>query len=348
MTRHTHLVGAWPGLSGNKAMETALQRLGPYLDRLSDGETGFRSMWATPNIEAFRANPDVELVRDADFTGMDDITQYRVRDGANLDADNIRLTYLGAFKESFPNFKVLRDRHGRPDLRFQVGIPTPLDLAVFTFGGEEALGDAALRTPIEDATVRQIDEIFAIGGDEVVFQLEAVVALVSVAQAPDAQQPEVADGIARELVRVAARGPEGARYGIHLCLGDFTHKAYGHMRDVRPLVRMANAIAIHWPAGRSLDYVHAPFAAAEEPPTFDAGFYEPLRDLELPDQTRFVAGFVHEHLDLDQHVELLARIEGLVGHGVDVAAACGLGRRPSPDEAWDAMDKSAALIEARV
>jgi hypothetical protein len=348
MTRHTHLVGAWPGLSGNKAMETALKRLGPHLERLSDGETGFRSMWATPNIEAFRANPDVELVRDADFTGMDDITQYRVRVGATLNADNIRLTYLGAFQESFPNFKVLRERHGRPDLRFQVGIPTPRDLAVFTFGGPEAFGDAGLRTPIEDATVRQIDEIFGIGGDEVVFQLEAVVGLVSVAQAPDEEQAEVADGLAVELARVAARGPEGAHYGIHLCLGDFTHEAYGHMRDVRPLVLMANAIARHWPAGRPLDYIHAPFAAAQEPPTFDEAWYQSLRDLELGDQTRFVAGFVHEHLDLDQHVELLSRIEHLVGHEVDIAAACGLGRRPSPDEAWDAMDKSAALIKARV
>ena len=63
MARRTHLVGAWPGRGPEHAMEQALTRLAPHLDRLTDGETGDRHLWVTPILEKFRANPDVELVR---------------------------------------------------------------------------------------------------------------------------------------------------------------------------------------------------------------------------------------------------------------------------------------------
>ncbi len=345
MSRRTHLVGAWPGRGPEHAMEQALERLGPHLDRLSDGETGDRHLWVTPAMEKFRANPDVEIVRDGDWSDYDNVATWRVRDGVKLNPDNIRLHYALAFENSFPSFKVLRERFGRPDLRFQVGLPAPIDLALYSFG-DAAFADPTILEACTTATVREVDKIFAHGGDEVVFQIETVVALVAVAQANDDAQPQVADQMAHTLIDVAARAPEGARFGAHLCLGDFHHKAYGKMRDVRPLVLLANAVAAQWPEGRVLEYVHAPFAAAAEPPIPAESFYEPLSDLALADDTRFVAGFLHESLDTDAHRELLARIERLTGREVDVAAACGLGRRDSDEEAFDQMRETAALLEA--
>ncbi|MBV8988301.1 MAG: hypothetical protein JO372_07035 [Solirubrobacterales bacterium] len=44
---------------------------------------------------------------------------------------------------------------------------------------------------------------------------------------------------------------------------------------------------------------------------------------------------------------MLARIEGLLGREVDIAAACGLGRRDTNEEAFDQMRETAALIESR-
>ncbi len=61
---------------------------------------------------------------------------------------------------------------------------------------------------------------------------------------------------------------------------------------------------------------------------------------------RFIDGFLHESLDLGAHQEMLARIESLTGREVDVAAACGLGRRPTPEQALEAMREAAALIAA--
>ena len=74
-------------------------------------------------------------------------------------------------------------------------------------------------------------------------------------------------------------------------------------------------------------------------------FYAPLTDLALPAETRFIAGFLHESLDTAAHRELLGRIERLTGREVDVAAACGLGRRDTDEEAFEQMRETAALLE---
>ena len=343
MGRRTHLVGAWPGRGPEHAMDQALSRLAPYLDRLSDGETGDRHLWCTPVIEKLRANPDVELLRDGDWSDYDHVAQWKVRDGHTLDPANLRMHYALAFRNSYPSFRILREDHGRPDLRFQVGIVAPIDLAIYAFG-EAAFADPSILEGWQVATVRDIEEIHAEAGDDVVFQIETVVALVAIAQADDNAQPAVAAQMAETMLDTIRRSPAGARFGIHLCLGDFHHTAYGGMRDVRPLVLLANAIAAGFPDDRVLEFVHAPFAAAKEPPIAEESFYEPLSELALPDDTRFIAGFLHESLDTDAHRELLARIERLTGREVDVAAACGLGRRDSDEEAFEQMREAAALL----
>jgi hypothetical protein len=326
-------------------MEQALNRLAPHLDRLTDGETGDRHLWVTPVMEKLRANPDVEIIRDGDWSDYEHTAAWRVREGHTLNPDNLRMHYALAFRNSYPSFQVLRERYGRPDMRFQVGIVAPIDLAIYGFG-EAAFADPSILDAWTAATTRDIAEIFAEAGDDVVFQLETVVALVAIAQAEEAAQETVANQMAETMLDTVRRSPAGARFGMHLCLGDFHHTAYGKMRDVRPLVLLANAIAAGWPEGRVLEFVHAPFAAAKEPPIADEAFYEPLRELALPADTRFIAGFLHETLDTDAHRELLARIERLAGREVDVAAACGLGRRDSDEEAFEQMREAAALLEA--
>lgn len=343
MSRHVHLVGTWPGRDPEHAMEAALTALGPHLVRMTDGETGDRQMWLLPSVDGFRANPDVEIVHDGGLTDYDDAMQFRVKEGVDPDPANIRLRYALSFQGSYPAFRVLRERFGRPDLNFQVGIPSALDLAMAF--GEAAFADERIMRALTAATAREIQAIHELGGDDVVFQVETVGALVGVAQAPRDQQLAIARQMAEGLTAVVALAPEGTRFGFHLCLGDFHHKAYGNMNDAVPLVQLANAIAELWPAGRELEYLHAPFAAAAKPPIPGEAFYEPLRDLRLPDTCRFIAGFLHETLDLAAHRELLERIEGLSGREVDVAAACGLGRRPTPEQAFESMHAASELVE---
>jgi len=349
MARRAHLVGSIPGTTAAEAMEAALNRLAPYLLTLSDGETGARSGWIGACIRNMAANPDVELVAvgRGDFSSYEDVPQYRLRDGATLNAANVEacLPYEAAFTASYPVFGELRARHGRPDLPFQVGIPGQLDLAVDAFGFEVGF-DPRYYQPSLEATTAQVSKIAAAGGDDVVFQLETPAALIAVASADETAAAGTARQIAAMTVQLPAAVPEGTRFGVHLCLGDLNHKSLANMRDITPAVLVANELAAAWPPGRTLEFVHVPFAAAEEPPTFDPGFYEPLSQLDIPESVRFVAGCIHESLSSDAQVDLLRLIESHLGREADVAAACGLGRRPDVAQAWDAMEKALLLVEA--
>ncbi len=346
MSRKIHLVGAWPGLSGAHAMETAMTRLGPELLRMTDGETGERNQWVTQTMEWLRANPDVELVRDGDYSDYEHGPVFAVREGGSLTSENIDLSYHRFFQRSYPAFCELRRRHGLPHLSFQVGCPAPIDLAVDAFGYEAATTDWSLAQTYAAATVREIETIRGQAGDDVIFQIETVVSMAGVARTPADKQDEVADQMAGAIASMVAMAPEGTRFGAHLCLGDFHHRALAEMGSARPLVTLANRVAGAWPAGRVLEYIHTPFAAAEKPGSLDPSWYEPLRDLDLPPEVRFVAGFVHEDFGQGQLREIQTMIEQRVGHEVDVAATCGLGRREDPAQAFDAMDKCLALVDS--
>jgi len=249
MSRKTHLVGAWPGLSGAHAMDIALTRLGPHLLRMTDGETGERSQWVLPTMDWLRANPDVELVSDGDYSDYEHGTRYVVRDGHTLDPANIELGYHRFFQRSYRAFRELRERHGQPDISFQVGCPAPVDLAVDSFGFEAAQQDHALAQAYAAATLREIAAIQAEAGDDVIFQIETVVSMVAVARTPEAHQAEVAQQMAGAITFMVAMAPEGTRFGAHLCLGDFHHRALAEMGSARPLVTLANTLAAA-PPGR--------------------------------------------------------------------------------------------------
>jgi hypothetical protein len=198
------------------------------------------------------------------------------------------------------------------------------------------------RKPFHEATVAEVRAIFAEAGRDVVFQIEVPFELVFVARAPQAVRPLVARLLAQPVTRIARDAPAGARIGVHLCLGDMNHKALAGMKDMSPVVELANAIARGWPSGRELEFMHAPFSGASQPPPLDPAYYAPLKKLRLPPQTRFIAGFVYEHQSLEDQTRLLRVIEEAAGRRVDVSAACGLGRR-SLDEAIASMQRARAL-----
>jgi hypothetical protein len=328
-------------------METALDRLGPHLLRLTDGETGERSQWVQTHIDSMRAHPDVELVKDGDYSDLAHVTKFALRDGHEFDADLLDLGYHRFAEASYPRFRVLRERFGRPDLSFQVGLPSPVDLVASTFGLEEVWGSSGLVDGYTEATLRELNLIRdRLPADEVVFQIETVSSMVSVALAPPQAQPELAKHNAGRLVEVPKRAPAGTRFGYHLCLADFHHKAMAEMGSARALVLVVNALAEIWPSSADLEYVHAPFAAADKPGSFDEAWYEPLAELSLPSEVRFVAGFVHESLDTRALRRQLNLIEKHTRRKADIATTCGLGRRPSIDQVWDAMDKTVELIDA--
>ena len=336
--RAVHLVGSTPFTDTDEALDIFYARLGPRLRTVPDGETGDRQNWIQGLIESFRRHPNLEEARRGDWSDYNKTPTFRVRGGQRFTSRDLDLGYLRHFEESWPQFEERRT----DGQRFQVGVPGDLDLSVFTFGNP--LRGLRYRAAFRNAALRDIRAIHARVGDAVVYQLEVPFELVVLTSLPATVGRVAAAFFARGMADLARRAPEGSRWGIHLCLGDMNHRALGRLRDVGPIVWLANAIIDRWPAGRPLDFIHAPLAAASEPPPVDPAFYAPLADLRLPPATRFVAGFVHEERTLAEQQKLLAELDALIGRPVDVACSCGLGRR-SREDALRTIDQAVALAD---
>lgn len=324
-TRSVHLVGTIPARDTREALGLVVDLVGDRLgDHVPDGETGDRSNWINRLIESLRRHPDLELKRDGNWTSYTDTPAFRVKKGHRF--ESVKLDYLQNFEESWPLFERVRRELGREDLSLQVGIPGPIDVA-FAATGFNPVGGLRWARPFEEATVEHIRRIHERAGDDVVFQLEIPIE-VELAIRTRFLGPLGMRWLARRILRVVRQAPEGTRWGFHLCVGDLNHESFSRLEDASIPVKLANALVAAFPEGQTLQFVHMPFAHAVDPPTTDQAFYAPLRRLRLGNGgVRFAAGFVHEGLDLETLRSIRGTIEGLVGQEVDVAAACGLGRR---------------------
>lgn len=337
--RKTLLVGSIPADNAEDAMTQALREVGPHLRHVPDGETGERRDWVVGTINSLRSHPDLEIRREGNWSNYKDQLNFAVRKGHQLTGDSLDLGYLAAFQDSYPVFDRLRKQYECPGLSFQVGVPGDFDMALFALG---LTGPFRHRRAFTDATARDLKQVHDRAGDDVLFQIEVPAELVFMTQVPTAVQPAVAAWLGAGVTNLAKRAPRGARFGVHLCLGDLGHKAMGKLRDAGPVVRLSNAIVRRWPAERRLEYVHAPLAAGEEPPVLDRSFYRPLDQLRLPNRTRFVAGFLHEACTLDELRQVLAQVDARIGQPADVAASCGLARRGR--EAANAVMRQSAQL----
>jgi hypothetical protein len=340
--RRAHLVGSFPAATAAEAMRLTVDRLGPDLDYLPDGETGERQNWVISMIEGFRQHPDLRLAKEGDWSDYDKVPRFAIRRGHRLYGAAVDLGIVAAARSARPEFDALRSgmtqAQGRP--RLQIGIPGDIDLAMFTFG---PTGPVRHLRPFTEALAITMHQARDLLGDDALFQIEVPAELVLLARAPGQARPAVAGLLARRITALAQGAPQGARFGVHLCLGDMNHRALGQLTDAGPVVLLANALAARWPDGRPLEYVHAPLAAADNPPADDAAFYQPLSGLRLGPETRFIAGFAHE--DQDEAVQFRIRqfIEDAVGDRVGISTSCGLGRR-TPDAALAALDRIKLLL----
>jgi hypothetical protein len=322
-TRSVHLVGTIPAASAEAALAFANEVLGDSLGpAVPDGETGDRLDWVNRLVQNLRTNPQLELASDGDFSSYENTPAFKVRKGAKFTA--VDLDYFDEFTASWPAFQEFQST--RPDVSFQIGLPGHIDLSFISFGFNLPRGLRNLR-PFRKASVEEIERVSGVAGDAVVYQLEVPIELILLTKLPAVLRPLATRFLAREALKLVEDAPEGTRFGLHLCYGDLNHESMGDPKDAGPLVRFSNALVKRWPAGKPLEFIHAPFALGKLPPVLDRSHYEPLADIDLPEGARFIAGFIHEGRTVEELIGIRDTIEGIMGHTVDVAASCGLGRR---------------------
>src|SRR4051794_25832525 len=104
-------------------MELSLPELGSTLDMLPDGETGDRQDWVKPLIDGLRSHPDLELVRDGDWSDYDKVPRFKVRRRHTLRAESLDFGIAQTFRDSYPAYEELAPGTGAGHIPFQVGIP---------------------------------------------------------------------------------------------------------------------------------------------------------------------------------------------------------------------------------
>ncbi|MBB5916550.1 hypothetical protein BJY24_005462 [Nocardia transvalensis] len=325
--RAVHCVGSYPAESTDDAMSAMIDAAGPRLRSLPTGETRRYEFYVEPIIADLVAQGVLEPRPRRPWVSAPLPTIHRISRGRDTDTAAMDLGYPAEAAEALPVFERLRRDHDLPGLSLQIGMPSAFTLAFTAMGLPAALSH---RKVFADATVRAIERVRELAGDDVVIQLEGPAELVLMARAQHGHRlADTAVGTSRGLAALAAAAPAGTRFGVHLCLGSRGNKGGAALRTARPLVDMANSVAAHWPSDRPLEFVHAPFASGATPPPSQPEFYAPLADLELGAGTAFYAGFVHDGPEEAEQAGTLRMIESALGRPVDgVASPCGLGRRP--------------------
>ena len=96
---------------------------------------------------------------------------------------------------------------------------------------------------------------------------------------------------------------------------------------VHKMIHFSNNLIGKWPKTHDWWHLHYFLAEAADPPPWEAAYYEELKNITLPFDVRFVAGFVHDKRSEAERQQILETIEGNCGHSVDGACSCGMGRR---------------------
>ena len=352
MTRRALLVGSLPFEDEASAMARAIELVGDRLLALPDGEigersdqypSGDRSQWVAGLAGRLAREPSLFDVLDAGTMNekgfpvdFDSTARLRPRLGRTELGERLRLGYDTAALRSWPHFERLRSEAGLPGLRMQVGLPTGLGIAVSVLSTARALRYARAFAACLAREATEISRV--IGAENLLFQIEAPIEVIAAHRIP-----RPAAGLAaKPIVDLVRRLPAQAPVGVHLCYGDLNNIALIAPDNFDRLVGFANALIHRWPKSHTLAYVHLPFAAGASPPPTDPGAYRALRRLNLPAGASLVAGLVHEQLSPDSLRGLLRTVEQARGGEVDVACACGLGRR-STETAEELMQRCRQL-----
>lgn len=350
--RSALLVGSMPFEDEEACMRQALDTLGPHLVSLPDGEigdktpqfpNGNRIAWVMYAVEMLTADQESwtivkPAVRGADGMAVDyqSIQKLKPRRSVKDMPQHVSLGYDSFFKRSYPLFKQLAAERGVPHLKFQVGIPTGFAMG---FAFASPIDWLRYTNAFNTVLAREVNAMVEEAGDDVIIQIELPAEVYAASKLPG---PLIGLSL-RPLSDLLSKIRAGTQIGIHICLGDFHNEAFVHPKTLDMLVTFSNRLVALWPKSQRLAYIHYPFAEGAVPPSLDAAYYQPLRNMNLPPQTRFVAGFVHEHLSLDDNKRVLEAIEQARGHAVNVASSCGLGRR-TPAEARQALELTRQLV----
>jgi hypothetical protein len=319
----THLVGSMNLETAEDVFRTVAENAGDCVARIPDGETGPRRRWIGSQAPRYEANPSFEPAPPVP-TKYYAQPGFRLRDGVDPTQVRFDLGFDTTAVEAYPTFRRLKEAGVlRPDVQFQVGIPTQVAL----LGSFVALDD---QPKLIDAFERQLAaEVTAVAAavphEELAIQWDVATEFAMIEGIMESVYDTA--GLLDQLGRMAAMVPDDVALGFHLCYGDapvLPGRKGAHFvqpTDTGNLAMVAREILER--VERPLAFIHLPVPIERD----DDAYFAPLADLRLPAETRLYLGLVH-HEDGMAGAERRAAAAARHVTGFGVATECGMSKKP--------------------
>ena len=340
------LVGSIGMASAEQVFDVAGRKLGQFVARIPDGETGERAGWLEWLEPNFSANPLLETTaskgdwRNATApAARRDTTWYRLK--AAQAAKQLAFADIGYARNAFASydaFKRARAAGAIPaGVKFMIAIATPF-CAVHRFGADDS--KAEIEAAFEAGVLKEVDAIAAaLPHDEIAIQWDCAHDMQAYDGARDIWFADRHRGIEDRLARLGNRVPRTIELGYHFCYGSFGGKHFVEPKDTGAMVRLANAILPR--IERPVAWLHMPVPVERD----DAAYFAPLERLRLPTQTKLYLGLIHDSDGIAGARRRMAAADTyLTGYGA--ATECGFGRR-DPASIAALLDLHAELARAR-
>jgi hypothetical protein len=320
-----HLVGSIPLPDAETVFRTVSGAVGQHLVRLPDGETGIRKTWIRFLQDVLAENPAIEPAKDVppfkfiqwDGKVLREIPRLRIKPGATPDPAGFKTGYADMAIESWRLFDRLQSAGVVPQhVKFQISIPTPI---APTYNNMVPSDRPRLLPPLTQHFIGEVDKIAkALPNDRIAIQWDVCQEVLAwegyYEKGPVDFRTETID----VLTRIGDAVPSGIDLGYHLCYGSPADEHMVQPKDAGIMVAMTNAIV----AGvkRPIQFFHLPVPKGRT----DDGYFAPLGELKLPQETGLYLGLIHHNDAQGDAVRLAAarryaRVDG-------IGTECGMAR----------------------
>ncbi len=318
-----HLVGSIAMDNCEQVFREISAELGPYLDKIPDGETGERARWIFfqrtmlmehPAMEIDPTVPEMALYQwDGKF--LRSLPLLRFRKEANPDNVEFATGYDKAAEYSYGIFKKLRAEGAVPDhVRFQVCLPTPM-ASCYMYVSHKSYDDylRVYLKSLSNALNRILDNI---PHEDLCIQYDVCQEVLIFENYFPHRAPDYEEQIFAELALLGDSVPAHVKLGFHLCYGTPHDEHLVMPRDTGILVELMNGIT----AGvrRQVDFLHIPVPKERT----DPAYFMPLKHFK--GDTKLYFGLIH-HDDEEGDLQRMEVAKNFITN-FGVGTECGWGR----------------------
>lgn len=343
MTNDTlvHMVGSVPLDDAESVFRTLAGTVGPYVNRIPDGETGRRRRWISFINDQLMDHPDFEVddeipvfeFRQSNGVLVYDVHRLRFKDGVDPKSVTFNTGYADDAIRNHATFVRLRDEGVIPSgVKYQICMATPIAVG-YTFVSPRCWDDF-----IECYRMHLVGEFQKIADalphEDISYQWDCCQEVLTWEGYYD-QVPDFKNVIWRLLGQLGDMVPPDIDLGYHLCYGSPADAHMVEPKDMAVLVEIANGLVKA--VNRTIQYIHMPVPVERN----DDAYFAPLADLALPMKTDLILGCVHGGDPGGNATKLAAarKVTAIAGIG----AECGVGRIQDHARLTDILEQHAHL-----